>query len=255
MRALLLSDVHTEFAPMSVPAAASDAADVVVLAGDIGKGIGGVKWAAMMFPNTPVLYVPGNHEYYGGALPRTTEKMREAAKGTTVTILERDRVELFGVRFLGTTLWTDFALFGDRNAPLSMEFAREGMNDYRRIRRSPRFCRLRPEDTRRLSILSRGWLQDELAKPFDGPTVVVTHHAPSLLSIQPRYQADRLAPAYASVLDELVRQSGAAMWMHGHTHQCVRYTLGQTAVVANQRGYPGELASGFDPTALVDIPS
>lgn len=146
VRVRLLSDVHTELAPYSP----SDVeADLVVLAGDIGKGVRGVQWATRWFAGVPVVYVPGNHEYYGGALPRVTEKMRAAAEGTNVAVLDRDAWTGAGVRVLGATLWTDFALFGVPSVFASSETARAGLNDYRRIRTSPRLSKLRPIDTQR----------------------------------------------------------------------------------------------------------
>ncbi len=245
------SDLHTEFAPLQLPRVA---ADLVVLAGDIGKGVRGVKWAAAAFPNTPVVYVPGNHEYYGGAVPRTLEKMRAAAEGTNVQVLERNELCLRQVRILATTLWTDFALFGPEQVWLSSEVAAASMNDYKKIRTSPRFSRLRPADTRREHTVARAWLRARLAEETDAKmTVVVTHHAPSARSLAPRFAEDKLSAAYASNLDKLVETSGADLWIHGHTHHCVDYTIGATRVWSNQYGYPDDPVADFDPVGLVEL--
>lgn len=250
VRVRLLSDVHTELAPYSP----SDVeADLVVLAGDIGKGVRGVQWATRWFPEVPVVYVPGNHEYYGGALPRVTAKMRSAAEGTNVAVLDREAWLGTGVRVLGATLWTDFALFGVSSVFASSEAARAGLNDYRRIRTSPRFSKLRPIDTQREHRESLAWLRARLAEKTDGPTIVVTHHAPSLRSIAPQFSTDPLTPAYASNLDELVESSGAVLWLHGHTHHASDYRIGDTRVVCNPRGYADDLVPGFGPRLVLEV--
>lgn len=110
MRLRILSDLHREFGHVNLPEVP---ADVVVLAGDIDRGTKGVAWARQAFPGVPVLYVAGNHEHYGERIGRLHEKLREAAGGSNVVILENQMYELCGYRFFGATLWTDFALLGD----------------------------------------------------------------------------------------------------------------------------------------------
>lgn len=250
-RVRAFSDLHTEFAPLQLPRAE---ADLVVLAGDIGKGVRGVDWAATTFPDTPVVYVVGNHEYYGGALPRTREKMRAAAKGSNVWVLEREELCFGNVRVLGVTLWTDFRLFGADQVWGSGEAAAAAMNDYKKIRTSPRYSRLRPANTRAEHALAKSWLRERLDEDTDAEvTVVVTHHAPSARSLAPKYAKDSLSPAYASNLDDLVEASGAALWIHGHTHHCVDYRIGSTRVWSNQRGYPDESVAEFDPVGLLEL--
>ena len=137
MKLHILSDVHVEFGPYDAP---ETDADVVVLAGDIHVGRNGFDWAREQFPNKPVLYVLGNHEYYGKALPKFADKLRELAEGTNVHILEQDSLTLDGVTFLGCTLWTDFELFGDPR--IAGYEAAQKMTDYKRIRVSPNYRRL-----------------------------------------------------------------------------------------------------------------
>ncbi len=107
MRLWILSDLHLEFGPVELPRVE---ADVVVLAGDVHKGRRGLAWARERFAATPVVYVLGNHEYYGEALPRLREKLEGEAAGSSVHLLENRAVEIGGVTFLGCTLWTDFEL-------------------------------------------------------------------------------------------------------------------------------------------------
>lgn len=248
MRLRVLSDLHLELAPIELPPAV---ADVVVLAGDIHTKGRGVAWAHRAFPDTPVVYVPGNHEYYGDALPRLTTKLHQAAADTPVHVLDNAQVELGGITFVGCTLWTDFGLFGD---PLlaSLEAARR-MTDYRRIRVSPAYRRLRPTDTRAAHAISRRCLADRLSEPRDGPVVVVTHHAPSPRSLDPATRSDLVSAAYASDLESLVEGGGAALWIHGHIHRACAYEIGATRVLNNPRGYPDEPETGFDAALVVEV--
>jgi predicted phosphodiesterase len=249
MRLRVLSDLHLEFGPFEPPLVP---ADVVVLAGDIHLGARGVRWAATAFPHTPVLYVPGNHEYYRSAIPHLTEKLRDAARGTTVQILAEDEVRIGGVRFLGCTLWTDFELH--HAAHLARTDAAALLNDYALIRLSPQYRRLRPEDTERFHRTARRWLAERLTAGPAETTVVVTHHAPSPGSIDPRFEQDSLSAAYASDLTGLMAERGPAVWIHGHTHAAADYRVGGTRVVCNPRGYTDEPVAAFDPRLVVEVP-
>jgi hypothetical protein len=154
-------------------------ADVIVIAGDLDTGLHGVFWANKESERlkTPIVYVPGNHEYYGNKIVENTYKMKEYANDTEVHVLERDVVVLEEVRFLGCTLWTDFCLYGYPTA--AMYHARQTMQDFPMIRQPNNHQRLEPIFTAELHQNSVYWLTQELKKPFDGKTVFVTHHAPS----------------------------------------------------------------------------
>jgi 3',5'-cyclic AMP phosphodiesterase CpdA len=248
-RLRIFSDLHTELWPFEPPRVQCD---VVILAGDIGVKTRGVEWALQTFSDVPVIYVPGNHEYYGGAVPHLTDKMRALTNATNVTVLDEDEVIVDGVRFLGATLWTDFALFGVDRRDEAMDAAQTHMTDYARIRKSPRFSKLRPVDTLALHRRAKAWLRDALARPYRGPTVVVTHHAPEVSSIADRHRTDLLSAAYATNLRELL-DGRAAMWIHGHTHTAVDRVVNGTRIVANQRGYPDEPAENFRDDLVVDV--
>lgn len=247
MRLRILSDIHLEFGDYVPPVVE---ADVVVLAGDVGKGTAVIPWAARHFPETPCVFVPGNHEYYGGSFEAVLAALRAAAVGTHVRVLDRDAVEIGGVRFVGATLWTDYALGGDRVKNLAA--AAYGLADYRHIRLEPSYRKLRPEDTWGWHDTTLGWMRSTLAAST-GPTVVVTHHAPSPRSLADRYVGDPLSAAFISDLDSFVAESGAKLWIHGHTHHSVDYMLGATRVLSNQRGYPTETDCGFQPTLVVEV--
>jgi Icc-related predicted phosphoesterase len=248
MRIRLLSDLHLEFSPFDPPVAD---ADVVVLAGDTHVGSRGVQWAGRAFGAAPVIYVMGNHEYYGEAHPALLDEIRYKAGSTRLLLLENQAAEIAGVTFLGTTLWTDFALYGDPDR--DMQAAELRMADYTRIRSSPSYRRLRARDTLALHQQSVLWLERQLAERRGERIVVVTHHAPTRLSADPRYDGDVLTPAFVSDLHHLVERSGAMLWVHGHVHRAFDYTVGATRVVCNPRGYPDERDHGFDPALVIDL--
>ena len=247
MKIHILSDLHCEFEPFDPPA--TDA-DVVVLAGDTCTGTRGVEMARDWFPDRPVVYVAGNHEYYRESTPRLQRRLAHAAHGSAVRCLENGELRLDGVRFLACTLWTDFELFGERHA--SMAAAQAIMNDFRLIRVDPAYSRFSPADARTSHLSSLKWLVEQLDTPFDGATVVVTHHAPSIRSVNPRFHDHPATPAYASDLEWLL-DGRAALWIHGHTHVSLDYEVGGTRVVSNQRGYPEDPVEGFDPGLVVQV--
>lgn len=213
----------------------AQAGDVMVLAGDIGVGTSGVAWAKRVF-TCPVIYVPGNHEYYGQDMDVLNRELRDYCRGSNIHVLNDATTVIGGVRFIGCTLWTDFALYGTIGE--SARLAANGLNDYRVIGKNG--GALMPADTRALHLTSRAYLERTLADPFDGSTVVVTHHAPSARSVAPRFSGDPLNPAFASDLESVVASSGAALWIHGHVHDSFDYVIGQSRVVCNPAGYPGE---------------
>jgi predicted phosphodiesterase len=248
MKIHVLSDLHTEFAPFHPP---ETGADVVVLAGDTATGIEGMRMARDWFPGRPVLYVAGNHEFYRESTPRLQRKLAQAGDAWGIHYLENRAVVVDGVRFLGCTLWTDFELFGERQ--VAMAAAQAVMNDFRLIRVDPEYRRFRPADARVSHLISLDWLVRTLETPFDGPTVVVTHHAPSLRSVNPPFREHPATPAYASDLEWLL-DGRVAMWIHGHTHVCLDYEVGGTRVVSNQRGYAEEdPVDDFDPACVVEL--
>lgn len=209
------------------------------------------RWAQEEFPDVPVVYVAGNHEHYKGAIPRTFDKLRAAAAGSNVHVLEHETLQVAGVRFLGCTLWTDLALF-DGDPMVGAAAAAATMSDFKLIRVSPKYRRLRPEDTITFHCQALRWLEQELGAD-NGATVVVSHHAPGPQSLHPKYAADRASAAYASDLRPLVERTRPPLWVHGHVHHAHDYRVGDTRIVCNPRGYPGELVEGFRPELLVEV--
>lgn len=248
MKIQLFSDLHLEFQDYK-PQPSS--ADVVVLAGDIYSKGRGVAWAEQHFTQ-PVIFVLGNHDYWGGNIERTMAKMKEqaAARGQ-VHILNAESLVLDGVRFYGATFWTDFDIGGQR--PLAMLRARTVMNDYRRIRHGVDYHRFTPDTARRLHSMACINLKRTLEEPFEGPTVVVSHHAPHQRSIEQRSTGDVLEAAYASDLSRFMGP-GVDLWLHGHTHDSLDYVQDGTRVVCNPRGYvPSEVNDDFLDEFIIEL--
>jgi predicted phosphodiesterase len=261
MKIRILSDLHLEFAPFQPP---SVHADVVVLAGDINLGTKGVEWAKQAFAGQTVIYVAGNHEFYRHHWLKLLDELHAAAAGSNVIFLEDEAAIIDGVRFVGSTLWTDFNLFGSDQRHSAMLAAAEQMNDFKKIR-APRlkpgfrddYSKLLPLQTAQRFQASRDFLAASLRIDPSCRTVVVTHHLPLAASVPVRFEKMILSAAYASDLTDLVEDGAPDLWIHGHTHDSFSYTAATTRVVCNPRGY--RLSSGsfenkrFDPGLVVEL--
>jgi predicted phosphodiesterase len=249
----VLSDLHLSLG--SLAATANDA-DVVVLAGDLGRPREAIAWASRL--GKPALYVPGNHEFYGGSLDGTVEELRELCAGTNVRLLDNDEAIVGGVRVLGSTLWSDFRLepAGEKREAAVREAARL-IRDFSRIRVARASDRLfTPADSTALFERNAGWLATMLARPFDGPTVVITHHAPSPRSIHPRFAGSALNACFVSDAEHLLDGNRVRLWIHGHTHDSFDYEVHGTRVVCNPRGYSKDGVNenrAFDPDLVIEV--
>lgn len=249
----VLSDVHLSLGALEPP---STAADAVVLAGDVARPKEAVAWS-LRFAK-PVFYVAGNHEYYGGSIAGTMAELKRLCAGTPVRVLDSEEAFFGGVRFLGTTLWSDFRLFGagEKRAAAIGE-AQRLIRDFARIRLGEADERLfTPADSAALFDDQAGWLQRKLAESHAGPTVVITHHAPSPRSIHPRFADSLLNPCFVSDAERLLDGHRARLWIHGHTHDSFDYVVNGTRVVCNPRGYARngvDENSRFDPRLTIDI--
>ncbi|HEY8034707.1 MAG TPA: metallophosphoesterase [Methylobacter sp.] len=261
MKIFLTSDIHTEHAHFRFNPCVNYQslrfdhpldADVIVLAGDIGERTQGLEWARNRFTNKEIVYVAGNHEFYESDLSVMSE-MKLKAKEFGIHLLDNDSVVINGVRFLGTTLWSDF----NRYCRLSVTMATHLMRDYEYIRcvdwwrnkqnREQAVGLMNPDSLFGFEpeffsptvayLLHRAainWLKQELAIAHNGKTVVVTHHSPSF-----RSSPDK-DPAYASNLDDFIAEHSDKItaWFHGHIHWPVDYEIAGVRIVSNPRGYP-----------------
>ncbi len=258
MKIHLLTDLHLEYSggKFREYTGAPEGTDVVVLAGDTHPGVLGLLWAAETFKDLPIIYVAGNHEFYGlRGFERHYERMAKKAAELGIHFLQNDSVVIDDVRFVGGTLWTDFNLRGDQ--PIAMVQAQMpgGMNDYQRISQSDRGLMLLPTTVLNEHKKTVDFLTEELNNEHDGPTVVVTHHAPSERSCWPEHRGDPENVYYASALDRFVEMFVPALWLHGHIHQSRDYMIGDTRVAANPRGYRDEdaLNPNFDVNLLLEV--
>lgn len=276
-----LSDLHQEFlrdedygrhplAAFDPSISAPDSFDVVAVAGDVDVPLtGSLRWLASRFPGVPVLYTPGNHDFFNEraaegqyTMAEQMDAGRELADKLGIHLLMNDQVVLDGTRFIGATLWTDFLSvgLGGLSSKMAEAAGRDGMNDYRRIKRESTATpgkrkRLRPKDTIEQHRASRSYIEKVLETPHTGATMVMTHHAPHPNSLEDAYAS--LSFCYASNLSLLLESEIAPdVWLHGHIHHRLDYKIGRTQIHSNPRGYqfvPKEQENGFDPAFVIEV--
>lgn len=280
------SDLHTEFLRPSILltpkdrrmgrirvledfaaelGAAYSHCDVIVAAGDIGEGVKAVDFLRMAFPEKPVVYVPGNHDYWGGEIHSAERKIKEACEGTNIHFLQAGRtVEIEGAMFCGATLWTDYLL---TDSPYALDTAERLMNDFRKIRiaRPGRgdYCRLHATDLLGFHTHHLNRIKETMSAALaqDKILVVVSHHLPSAQSLS--FGCEQVGgfgyqPAdvcYASHLDHLFHQPDApTYWIHGHSHIFVDYRIGGTRIVSNPKGYAEGDETGWEIGRHLEVP-
>lgn len=254
MRLQIFSDVHFDVIAGYEPELASGV-DAVVVAGDLCEGIErGLRWLRHHLGTAiPIVFVAGNHEFYGTERPAECQHGGRIAAKLGVTMLDDETDVIGGVRFVGSTLWADFALFGDGLRDAVMQSAARLMPDHRLIRESPDPSDLlTPLAAAAQHARSRAWLDRALGRRFDGKTVVVTHHCPHVLSVAAKFKDDLLTPAFVSDLSGMIEKHQPALWVHGHTHASFDYRVGATRVVCNPHGYGNENPA-FDPGLVVEV--
>ena len=281
MKIQLLSDVHLEAQPdfAAVPVAG---ADILVLAGDIGSYQTGTQLTDDDFglarfsplPSaagpgwpTPVLYVPGNHEYDMLDFDTAHARLRAVCERLGITWLDRQVLSFTdarcgrAVRFIGTTLWSDFDALAPTDAHAGA-LAQKIKARHKAFRAANYYLRRTgatragqewlAEGIREEALDCQRWLRGALALPFEGSTVVVTHFAPSLHSADPRYGLTPGTAGFCNALDDLLPQ--AQLWLHGHLHARSDYVHRGCRVVANPLGYAkkNEQAS-YRPELLIEV--
>jgi predicted phosphodiesterase len=254
MKIQLLSDLHLEAHPHWQPIP-SPGADLLVLAGDVGSYQGGSQLSdsdfglARFSPQqgwpTPVVFVPGNHEYDAQDFDAAHSRLRDTCERLGLIWLERGTLVMDGVRLVGTTLWSDFDALGptanDGASALSAQLkardkAFRAANFYLRKAETTRYGEpWLAQGVREQALVCQDWLRNALTTPFDGPTVVITHFAPSLMSADPRYGMTPGTAGFCNALDDLLPY--AQLWLHGHLHAPSDYVHRGCRVVANPLGY------------------
>jgi 3',5'-cyclic AMP phosphodiesterase CpdA len=270
MRCHYLSDLHLELQPLD---AHLPTGDILIIAGDLchavcldpvrtdkysvaqrARALRVIDEAGGKFAH--VLLVSGNHEHYHGVFEETVGLLRQHLPG--ITVLDNEAIEIGGVRFFGTTLWSNF----EGRKPECLDRMRRRMGEYFFVKTrgtggaDGALNRFSPEDA--LRAHDRAWaaLRAELSREGARRTVVISHHAPSLQGLNPLHRGNGLDGTYASELDDAVAGlSDVAYWVHGHTHIRRAYRIGHVKVLTNGRGFPGRdpLISRFSPAAHFDV--
>lgn len=243
------SDLHTEFG--SKPLRRNNVkGDILVLAGDnAGTPSGLATFLNSLSSPVPVVVILGNHEFYGHDFDKISDSYRYAIdrlKIPNIHFLDNETRIIGGTRFVASVLWTDF-LNGKQGNSCEM-----GMNDFFKIHKGDGTVKWQ-------DILARhrdcqNFLEQELETPFNGPTVVVTHHAPSALSNPPQFAGSRISGGFYSNMDDFIFRTQPDLWIHGHIHSSMDYVVGKTRVLCNPYGYKElETNPHWDPEALVAI--
>lgn len=245
MKLALASDIHTEISGQK-DLGLQEQVDVLVLAGDIGKGVQAIEYAKKFLEHAhDVVIIFGNHEFWrGSSYQKTLASAREyAANVDRIHFLESDSVQLHGYTFIGATAWTDYSV-GNFNQFTNMFDAERYMNDFRLIKwqDGPVYRKVRANDFLKINQMTRHYIFNTLRNSDPEKCIVVTHHAPTPLSINHKYHADRLNHCYANDWRHDIMEVGPKLWIHGHMHDACDYVWENTRVVCNPIGYPDEIA-------------
>ncbi|WEM34431.1 metallophosphoesterase [Xanthomonas phage X1] len=256
MKVGVASDLHLDFADMN-PEFFQWRGDLLLLAGDLGEEDYLRKHGAEFFDGVSkmaeqVFVISGNHEFYGSELDVAEDHLDVYLEQWKNIIPLRNEVKSFGhLDVFGGTLWTDY-----HGSPIAEMAAFMGLNDFKQIRiKKAGYRKITPRDILIEHMKGKNKLLDFLEKPSGGIKLVMTHHAPSMQSVPNRFRADYdLNKAYCNHFDALIESfPDLSYWVHGHTHDYINYTIGQTEVICNPRGYPAERPAHLPPYQPRDI--
>ncbi len=258
MRISLLSDTHQNFGDSSEWPYPLPDHDVLALAGDISEYVDhAVSLSAVLEhyrsrTDRPILYLPGNHEFYHQDYDQALDWIRRDTDRLGIEFLNCRSVQYGDVAFHGCTLWSDFTLFGAEQADLFGFHAERSINDFRVIKFKNRS--FRRADCAGLHRQERAWLEGSLASTKAQSNVVITHFAPVSQCVPARYQGDRLNPYFVAGCEDIVARFEPDFWLYGHIHQAADFTLGKTRFINNARCYPNENSGyDFDPNKLIEV--
>lgn len=258
MRTLVLADLHDDFwadkgrDPFRGAEAVLDGVEALVIAGDISNKPK-VRWKYAFarlrarFGTIPIHVLPGNHDFYDWRIDDET-RLAEIAAAFDVGYAQAKTLRLGNARVICATLWTDLELGGGRAENETRVPAQ--MNDYRYIRKaSGGYRRILPKDILAIHHAHRSFITEALAAPFDGPSIVITHHAPHP-SVLGTYAKD-LPAAYGSDLSEILESPQAPdLWLFGHAHDAQSMTHGRTELRNVSLGYPMDITDAEIPARL-----
>ncbi len=230
--------------------------DIIILAGDIAEGrysIQTIHETADRFPSAEIVFVAGNHEFYGGCHSEVLRELRAAFECCSrIHFLENARIEVEGLTILGCTLWSDFSILGEPE--LAMREAEKYIADFTYIK-TDNHNRFTPSDAARLFQGSYEFLDDNLANSNPATTIVVTHFPPGMSSHNPDFHVAPLSAYFQANTEYLIDTYQPALWVYGHNHHSTDFYIDATRVVSNQLGYPSEpkFITGFDPLKIIEF--
>ncbi len=265
MKIQILSDLHNEFLINHKSNSLfkwkgkieSTSADLIILAGDIDTGIRGVTWAIEESERlaVPIIYVVGNHEYYNYEINKLKENLLEVTKNTNVFLLNPGTHIFNDIRIIGATLWTDYKAFTTATQSSNIISLKNSLSDHRliNIQKNGNVRKFSPHDALDVHKKEIKWLIEQLEKPFDGKTVIVTHHGPHAVCQHKSYTPSPISSGFYSDLSLIIESYSIDTWIYGHTHSNLNTRIENTRIISNQAGYPDENVFDFDPSFLLDI--
>jgi predicted phosphodiesterase len=251
MKIRLLSDLHTEFRLPYKTHQMSEyrGEDVLVLAGDIASGASNTTDVIKHFLDQgfpKVIYVPGNHEYYGSTVKHFDDKMLDFCETTrNAHFLRPGTVTINGVMFTGGTLWTNFS-----DNPIVQSYCGRAINDFRQINN------FKTRDAYDLYYKHLEYIKQSYELRGDKPVVIVTHFLPARECIAPRWRgSDLLNDYFANDLGSMIADMKNTTWLFGHTHDAMDFEIGTTRLVCNPHGYYNAMNDGvgFDPFKTITL--
>ena len=244
MRLQIISDIHTEFhddcgkqfiqeylRPKDV--------DILLIAGDLADHrcmTQTIDLLAKAYQNSWILYVPGNHDYYGSSIPKMLKHLKTIfSKYPNFVLLNNDLIRLNGIDFVGTTLWFKY---NNVNAAFSNR-----LNDFRMIQAFD--TQVVEENKKARNFL--GW-------HVSPNSIVITHHIPTVNSIPNHFRLDPTNAFYLCDMEKMIKKRKPKLWVHGHTHHSFNYLLGKTHIICNPLGYAGrEINPEFISNMMIDL--
>lgn len=266
-------DVNASKFPWTPPGLPTDHLTALVIPGDIWHArkylsYANQSWLAKRAQTFRyVVFVLGNHDYWGGALNFEADRVRALIKEqglTNVFLLERDALVLEDVKFVGGTLWTDF---NKQDPTTKFMWSQTMIPDSKYIKYRIAFTRqnnetveeyrrLRYDEVLKAHLDTRSYIFQHAKKDQNTrKLVVVTHMAPSCLSIADEFKDDKIANGYYyTELGNTIVDTQIDYWFHGHMHNSVDYMIGNTRVINNPRGYEGSFKNDqFNPELLIEL--
>lgn len=269
---------------------------IIVCAGDIGEGTTGIDWAKQF--NCEVVYICGNHEFWGQDYYNEINSIKEKIKEPSyshIKFLHNESSIIHGIKFIGATLWTDLGSnFNWKEKNLVVRFY-SAMGDFKRItakqwyndeniQKLRNFLNINGIDNNKIDelILNKGFnplleieenkkssdfLFQEINKPYEGTSIVVTHHLPSIESWIKKFKItdeclnndafndeknfleaakgnlhsskDLLMMGfYTNNLKKYFLNSNSPhYWLHGHLHEPIDDLIGKTKIISSPVGY------------------